>query len=362
MRKIYFLCYSRYVMMIAYMIKELYHKNDECVMIISDEIANENGIIEHVAHQGLWNNVVRLEEKNKSYHEINRVVDEFINNHQIDVFYTAHIMRYASHYFVEKLNEATKINMYDEGIISLDIISGYKEWCKKIHKEGMVEFRFDRIKKFFVLFPQITTSFGNVQIEGINIHGLITNANFVNDLNNLFQYEHELFDKKFLIIDADIAVQGDVSQEYENMCASKLINILGAKDSCIKIKPSEKIEVITKKYNHSDVSFISNGLVPFEVQYLNWIVSKKYPKVIVAFPTTLIWNMLLINENFDVDEMEFISIAKIMSKEYFDSSIATNMLNKIEKYKTCFSNVDNINIPKDWDEFEQCIKKGEWRK
>ena len=45
MKKVYFLCYSRYGIFVAYLLRKALHQNDESVLIISDDMSNEDNIL-----------------------------------------------------------------------------------------------------------------------------------------------------------------------------------------------------------------------------------------------------------------------------------------------------------------------------
>lgn len=361
-RNIVFLCYSRYVIMIAYIMKKVYFSNDRCTLVISDAIANENGIIEHISKTGLWDEVYCLPEKGLAPKKIHEQVEKFVHGRTIDVFFTSHIMRCASHYFVHILKNNTEINMYDEGIISLDISEGYRYWTNRVNMTGWAAFAFEKISKYYVLFPEITKSFYDVEIVGIDIGQVVGQLEFVEELNKLFAYQYEPIKRPYIIIDADVALQGQVTQVYENFCAQNIVKVLGEDNCIVKIKPSEDPLLIKGKYGDSKVQYIANGSVPFEVMYLNYIVRGDIPQYIVAFPTTLIWNLALINEKLNIENLKIISIAKIMSNFYYVPGEAENMMNKIQDYQQSLKGTGKIVIPSGWDEIVGLLKGEEARK
>jgi hypothetical protein len=353
-KNVYFLCYSRYVIMVAYLIKKQYHESDSCTLILSDELAQMENLVSDLKESGLWERVEVIAEKGRTAEAVYSAVDTYIDTHEIDIFYTSHIMRYASHYFVHRLPEETHIYMFDEGIISLDIINGYREWKEKTNKENLIEFDFSRIEKYFVFFAPITKSFARVEIIQIELDRILAQKEIVNELNLLFGYEPEPVDRQYIIIDADIAAQGDVTKEYENYCAKKIVRCLGTGRCLVKIKPSEDLHEVKEKYGE-DCLFLNSGRVPFEVIYLNWVVSGFCPRYIIALPTTLIWNIARINDMLRVDGVTIVSIARMMSAFYFSPDVSGRMLKKLEDYQSCIERKESIYLPDSWEAFYKIV-------
>ena len=353
-QKVVFLCYSQYVIFIASILREVYHIEDHCSLIVSDVIENGHNLVEHIKQSEFWDDVLLLPEKDKSPDEIHFEVDKYLSEYSIDIFYTSHIMRCASHYFVHILPpDNVKINMFDEGIISLDIIGGYKHWDERVNRMGWYEFEFSKVREYYVLFPEITTAFYDVKIKKIDISKISNNKTFLSKINQMFEYEYESFRKPYIIIDADLAKQGEISSEVEVYCAQKMIDVIGKDNCAIKIKPSETKEVLEKKYGKEQIEYITNGKVPFEIVFLNAIAKGDIPKCIVAFPTTLIWNLALIAGEFDGVTLNVISIAKIVSKFYYIPGSAYEMLKKIQAYQNCLKT--KIALPESWDELYELI-------
>jgi hypothetical protein len=148
----------------------------------------------------------------------------------------------------------------------------------------------------------------------------------------------------------------DVTQEYEDHCAKKIVEALGKQNCTIKIKPNQDLKEIYRKYG-AECSLINNGRVPFELMYLNWIEDRVYPKEIIAFPTTVTWNIAKINDILGVHDVRIVSVAKIMSKYYLSSEIAARLLWELEGYLSCLKRKDNIFFPEDWNGFYDCIGK-----
>lgn len=352
-KNIVFLCYSRYVIMIAYFIKKIFYKNDICTLIVSDAIGNENGLIEHIRECEIWDKTITLPEKNRSVQEIYSWVDHYLHENRVDIFFVAHIRRCASHYFVKKLGDGTEINMFDEGIITLDIEEGYERVCKKGLPCGWVEFEFDKVANMYVLFPEITKAVGTSKLVKINLP--ISNQEnlkqMVMDLNHLFAYTYKKIQKPIILIDADIAVQGFVAQEYENHCIKNILSYIKEENCIVKIKPAESKMLLDSKYGATQVEYLDNGLVPFEVVYMNCILHNELPECVVALPTTLIWNMNLINQSLNLLTTKIVSVAKIMGAFYLQEHERSAMLDKIKKYQSCFNSEYRICMPNSWVEF-----------
>jgi hypothetical protein len=342
--------------MVAYVIKKQYHNMDKCILVIGDELSQLDELVPNIRKCNLWSQVDVIEEKAKTPEAIYATVDEYIETHKIDVFYTAHIMRYASHYFVCKLPNETHVNMFDEGMISLDIVNEYKSYSCKMHRNNLVDFDFGRIEKFYVFFAAITKTFGNVEIVQIGFDKLLFGKETLKEFNLLFDYIPEGVEQENIIIDSNVAQNMDVTQEYEDYCAKKIVEALGKHNCTIKIKPHQDLKEIYRKYG-AECSLINNGRVPFELMYLNWIERGDYPKKLIAFSTTLIWNIAKINDTLGIHDVQIVSVAKIMSKYYLSSEIAARMLGELEGYLSCLKEKDNIFLPEDWNSFYDCIGK-----
>jgi len=360
-KNIVFLCYSRYVIFVAYLLKRLLGEENIYTLMISDTIGNENGIIDYMKTIPIWDKVEVIKEKGRPYPEVKEQIDSYIRKTKIDCFFVAHIMRYSSHYFLEALPEKVEVNFFDEGSISVDWLSGYRYWTRNGLPKGMPEFDFNRAENFYVLFPEATAEIGRAKIEGIDI-GAVLNDNLektVADLNLIFRYEYEPIGKEIVVIDSDIAKQGCVTQRYENYCVENTLRELDLEKCTVKIKPSVSEELKKEKYGAYPVTFMKNGVVPFEVVYLNCVLHGDVPKLFVAFPTTLIWNMILINQTMGLRPNKIVSVANIMRDGHFVPGNAEDMMQRISAYQSCLREEYRVEFPRTWAEYAQCIREGE---
>lgn len=357
-KNIVFLCYSRYVLFVAYCLKVLLHKDDKCTLIISDVINNENGIIEHIKKIGLWDRVIEFKESGIEIEQIVDNVKQFIENEEIDIFYTANILRCASHSFVHFLKPNTEVNMFDEGIISLDLVGGYNFFESKVKQVGNIEFDFSRISKFYVFFPTITKKFADVQVIPINITKLLHQniERFIEILNELFDYQYVKKNKNIIFIDSDMASQGSITQEYENHCIDNIMKIIPTSQCIVKLKPSISQKMFEMKYSKYNLEFFNEGNVPFEVVYLNAMINNDLPKLIIALPTTTIWNINLINQEMGIKSIDIVSLSAIMYKYFYSPGNGDDMMHKLQKYQTCFNNNYMVRLPKTWNELYEYIK------
>ena len=356
-KNIVFLCYSRYVLFVAYCLKVLLHKNDVCTLIISDVINNENGIIEHIKKLGFWDRVIEFNENGIKIDQIVDNVKQFIESEEIDIFYTANILRCASHSFVHFLKANTEVNMFDEGIISLDLLGGYNFFETKVKRVGNIEFDFSRISKFYVFFPSITKKFGDVQVESINIARLLHQniERFIEQLNELFDYHYVIKNKKIMFIDSDMASQGSITQEYENHCIDNIMKIVSVNQCIVKLKPSISQKMFEMKYSKYNLKFFNEGNVPFEVVYLNAMINNDLPELIIALPTTAIWNINLINQEMGIKNIDIVSLSAIMYKYFYSPGNGDDMMDKLQKYQTCFNSSYVVRLPKTWNELYEYI-------
>lgn len=358
-KDVVFLCYSRYVLYVAFCLKNLLHNNDSCTLIISDVIVNENGIIEHIKNLGFWDRVIEFKENGIEPEQVMYHVKQFIENEKIDIFYTANILRCASHSFVHFLKSDTEVNMFDEGIISLDLMEGYMFFKPKVKRVGNIEFDFNRISKFYVFFPKITKRFENVEIVSIDIARLLhqNTIQFIEDLNQLFHYKYVIKNREIMFIDSDMASQKSITQEYENHCIDNIMRLVSAKHCIVKLKPSISQKMIDVKYGKYNLKFLDEGNVPFEVVYLNAIMNHDLPKLIIALPTTAIWNINLINQEMGIQNIDIISLAAIMHPYFYAPGNGEDMINKLQKYQTCFDKNYLVKLPATWNEIYKYINK-----
>lgn len=351
MRNVFFLCHSRYTIFVAYFIKKIYHETDFCTLIVSDCLEDSDIFAED--SNNIWDRVIILEEKNVEPLEVERNVNDVIENFEINVFYISHVMKCASHFFSHFLKEDTEVNLIDEGIISLDLLRGYKHFSKNGLPVGWMDFSFDRIDNFYVLFPQITEKVGKATIKKIDLRKMLTERleETVSDLNHLFNYHYVPLESKILFVDSDMAEQGYITQRYENHCIDNVMRYLNIAECTVKIKPSLPEDMLKMKYGKYNLKFLRGGNIPFEIIYLNCLIHRDMIPIIIALPTTLIWNLILINESCDIENCSIISLAEIMHFHFFDIEEGKDMLKKVYAYQRCFRKGYGARIPKTWDDF-----------
>lgn len=352
-KRVVFLCYSRYTIFVAYFLKRLFHERDYCILVISDVIKNENGIIQNIRQTGIWDEVVELKESGVDPCEVEKKVQKFIEEVTMDIFYLANVLRCASHFFIKHIGNDITVNMFDEGIISLDLISGYEFYKRRGLPNGWIEFDFDRIDNFYVLFPKITHKIGKAQIHMIHWEDVVKVDMYkcVNELNRLFNYSYVKIPKEIMFIDSDMAAQGSITQEYENHCIDNVMRFIDATNCVVKVKPSISRAMLEMKYGKYNVSILKGGQVPFEVIYLNCVLHGDVPRVIVSLPTTAIWNVNLINQKLQVNDTNIISLAKIMYEYFYYPGNGDEMLDKIFRYQQCFKEPYCVQLPNTWQEF-----------
>lgn len=351
MKNIFFLCHSRYTIFVAYFIKKIYHEKDHCTLIVSDWIEDSDIFADN--SNKIWDRVIMLEEKIVEPSEVKKNVIDLIEKYEINVFYISHVMQCASHFFSHYLKEDIEVNLIDEGIISLDLLRGYEHFSRKGLPFGWMDFSFNRIDNFYVLYPQITKKIGNATIIKLDLKKMLTERleETVNDLNYLFNYQYIPLDSKILFVDSDLAAQHYITQKYENHCIDNVMHYLNIAECTVKIKPSLSEDMLKIKYGKYSLKFLTGGNIPFEIIYLNCLIHRDMIPIIIALPTTLIWNLILINESCEIENCSIISLAEIMYFHFFDIEEGKDMLNKVYAYQSCFRKGYEARIPKTWDDF-----------
>lgn len=348
MKNVYFLCYSRYVILVAYILKKTLHENDKVTLVISDGMANEEHLSEYIGGTGLWDDVILFHEEGEEPVWVENEVKRFINAHSIDYFYVAHIMRCASHFFLKYLKHDTEINMFDEGCITLDWISSYNYHTRDGLEAGWVDFDFDRVDNIYSFFPSITTAFGKAIVKGIELESIIS-SQFIDEINLLFNYKYKKETVDILFVDSNGSTAGLFSKEYEKYCIDNVLGTINTDNCYIKIKPSESKEVLKEKYGKYNVKFINGGMVPFEVIYLNMIRFGCVPQMIIAVNSAMIWNMAKMNRIMNI-KLDIVLLVKIMSECYIDNELADETKSIINRYISNLNFENDIYIPSTWEE------------
>lgn len=352
--KVVFLAYSRYVIMISYIVKKLYHNNDYCTLLISDEMENENGVIEIISKSNIWDEVLTLSEKNnqKLYEKIDNIIECSI----IDVFYFGHICRRGAHYFVHKLNNDTEINMIDEGMSSIDIYGTYEQCMKNQYKEGYA-LEFDKITNYYVLYPDITKPFYNVKIKKIEIEKFSENfMEVIRELNSIFGYKQKRYEKKCIIIDSGIGYVNIIPQFIEEYLINIVMGVINKKSCIIKAKPSSSAIYLSEKYEKYCCSFFEDCSIPFELLYLNMYVENDLPEIIIAFPTASVWNIILLNKLLKHCNTKIIIMQRIMFNYYLDDLLRIEEEKKFNLLAS-FSQMENVFIPQSYIELFGMLNK-----
>lgn len=346
-----FLCFSKYVVFVAYAIKNIYHYQDECILILSDSAQQfDEKFARNVKASGIWSDVITLKEFNEETSEIEYQVDELLRQ-DINCFYIANIMRCSCHYLTYRAAPDVEIIVMDEGSSTLNLADEYKFWIRKGLPLQWKEFNFEKINKMRVFFPEITKNPTNIPIEFIDLKQLFTVKTpyeIVKEINFMFSYQYKELERSIILIDTHISKTNEYSTEFENYCANQILCMLEPGNIIIKSAPSDSMEYVLDKYPFDEISVYAEKDIPFEVIYLNYIVNRNLPKMVISMPSTLIWNINLLHQAMEIQDVEMISLVGIVKdfnciperrKKFWKEQLLYNSVFK-EKYK--------VKIPFDW--------------
>jgi len=353
-KNVFFLCYSRYVIFVAYILKETVYKNDNVSLIIPDSTANYDGLVEQMERSKCWDAVIPFKELDDVENVKQRVID-FIYQNKIDVFCVAHILRSASHFFTEYLFDGTEINMFDEGCITLDFLGEYNNYCRHGLDKGWTEFHFERINSIYSFFPTITKTFYNAIVKEIHLEKLL-NSDFIHKLSDMYGYTYHKQDIEMIFIDSNEAICGFYSQKYEQFCIDNILGNIDCTKCYIKRKPSQKEQDIFSKYGKYKINYISGGMVPFEIVYLNMVLNEDVPQLIVSTNSAAVWNIGYLNMLLK-KKVDIVVLIDIMKDYYWDILFKEQVQNTLKKYNSFFADEYKILVPKTWEQLYQIMEK-----
>ena len=353
-KNVYFLCYSRYVIFVAYILKEMLFKDDKVHLIIPDSTHNYDGLVEQMERSKCWDEVLPFQEID-DIGIVKQRVKDFVQHNKIDIFFVAHIMRSASHFFTKYLPDTTEINMFDEGCITLDFLGIYKNYCRHGLADGWTNFHFKRIRNIYSFFPDITKAFFQAKVKGIEFSYII-NKEFVEKINRMYEYEYIRQDIEILYIDSNLATAGLYSHSYDQFCIDNILENIDCSKCYVKRKPAVKEYELYKKYEKYNIRYIEGGMVPFEIIYLNMIINDNLPQLIICTNSAAIWNINYLNVIFK-RKLDIVVLIDIVKTYYWDVNFREDVQRRLQLYNTYFPENYKVISPKTWDELYDFMER-----
>lgn len=280
-------------------------------MIFSDHYHKK--IYERSLELNLWDKIILIEEKNRPWNFIQQQLIQ-IDFKNIDVL---HYFSWGSAVGLSIMNlvsDKTKIILTDEGVGTYYIKERCDDWKKKyLPQRDPIDF--NRVSEIWLFDKRLYVSGLNKPLEDIEFKSHLDGDlkfEFRNDLNILFDYEHEKSDWDILFFDQPLTLANITTYNEER---SLLINILKAAknfNTFIKNHPSD----YDNKYAGLGANIFKCSNIPWEIVYLNEYIQNNSDlenKIYMTYNSSALLNTRIIFKDSDYSN-HFIGLSKLLRK------------------------------------------------
>ena len=355
-----FVCYTEYTLFTAMILRKAYQIDDNCVLVLMGDMANQiKGNIENVRNNTNWDEIIIIDERDKSQsiHD----VDNLVSSHNIGIIYIAHIAVLLTHYLTNILSDDVEINMYDEGVSSLEIEKVYLQLNQVGDISAEYPFRFDRVKNYYVLYPEVTSYnlIKNVKDIGLSSLSKQEIEQLLCECEAIFGYHFsDIHIKKVLFIDEPLASIGLMTENAEKHYISTIFRFIPAKEAIIKEKPSRGKVLISReeRFPFDGISYFDEKNIPFEIIYLYLMLKGLTPKLVINNGSSLGYNIALINKAFNNKNCIVIS-TELIERKFIIDEIKDHSINVVNKMKKYFEENPFLQFPQTWEEFCNIVNR-----
>lgn len=362
---ILFKCSSLYTIFTSAVLCELYYKDEETILLLSDQIDDTMRRFFEIFQKEkvFFNEIIILNEASVDIKGIESDVKKIIQNYNIDIF---HIFLFDTYSLVLQhlLPLKTKIIFTEEGTMTYYLKENYEFhsktifFCNKL--KDKLEIDWNRVDEILLYEPKVFHSEINIRANKINIEVLLENKKkreiFLKKINRFFHYFPEKEEYDVIYFENNFCDVGYIQPDFERWFLKNLLCIIEESKYVIKLHPHETKDFYKFRYNNNKVNIQNNSSLPWEIVFLNKMHENPMKKlVIIASGSTAEYNSIIFS-NICFPNVVVISLLEIIKyyitekdiliQQLYNTNIFYDTLKKTNTYK-----------PKSFQEFEEIFVK-----
>lgn len=360
-----FKCSSLYTIFTSAVLCELYYKDEETILLLSDQIDDTMRRFFEIFQKEkiFFNEIIILNETSVDIKDIENDIRKVIQNYDIDVF---HIFLFDTYSIILQhlLPLKTKIIVTEEGTMTYSLKESYELDSKSVFfynkLKDKLKIDWDRIDEILLYEPKAFHSQINTKVNKINIEILLEDKKkreiFLKKINKFFHYFPKKEEYNVIYLENNFCNIGSIQPDFERWFLKNLLYIIEESKYVIKLHPHETKDFYKFRYNNKKVNIQNSSFFPWEIILLNKMHDDPMQKlVIIGTGSTAEYNSIIFG-NICFPNIIVISLLEIIKyyltdkdvliQQLHDTNIFYNTLEKVDKYK-----------PKSFQEFEEVFNK-----
>ncbi|MCL2096481.1 MAG: alpha-2,8-polysialyltransferase family protein [Oscillospiraceae bacterium] len=372
MKEALFICYTKFHVIIAVILKQTKFKNDDVDIIITDNQPDSENLSEGLIRCGLFGEVyhVKLRDFNnyqpKSLYDFKcyftRIMAEIniksfssiinINSsyNQLFTFSHDHFVQYV-YYILQKLNPAVKVCLFDDGVAAYTFyknklspiscnLNKLRTFLQLFHRR---KYTYNAASEIYLLEPELLCWTPRQEIFKINAPD-IDDSNFKLLINQIFDYDSaDSYDEKAIFFEDNYFARHRPINDIEMV--NNIADKIGKENLIVKLHPRSRID------RFRELGYKTNNYVgmPWELIAMN---IKDDKKLLITYSSSSVLSYkILFNRNFKT-----IMLFKCMCMKEKNSLVNrySAVAAYFEKCKKKFP--DNFYIPETISELESLLE------
>lgn len=345
--KVCFACIYPTNLFVSYILSKTVYKEDYKILILSDYIYSSEDI-KRIYKLGIWDKVVLINEKDKTYNKRFEDNRDQLNNIGFSYIDIIHCYSFPQNSYVfnllEYIPKDKKIILTVYSAATYYIKEQYN-YFKQIVTYANVDL--ERVSEIWVYDKELYIGellkrpLRNIELS-LYIKNKENLKEICEDLNIIYNYDYKTYNYSIIFLDQPLSILG-VSEDNEATLFENLLDIFKNDNLLVKLHPTSPKD----KYDKFGIEVI-NGYVPWEVVLLNELKTQKSlsEKVLITyFSDTLLTSYLILNK-VNVN-MKMFRLYNLLKKR-FKINIGNKMYEKfiknfIEVHPYAFNDIGNLN-------------------
>ena len=282
-KKVLFKSESPFPLFTAIMIGQIAYMDDYKILLVHDDLYC--GFNEMIVELGLFEEVIRIDESDRSISKIEKSVNDILEKHSdIDDYFMCVFSDCYSLAFAYALKGKANLHIFPEGSSTVQL----KNNLELIGREGEYVSKDAIRRSFFDKYPINLGLFDYTWMYDMNIYqgdfrakkkhidikSLLLSEDIdslLNKLNVLFKYEKIAY-TNICVLDSFEPFTDQLDYESEKAILEDLLGGVTNKNIMVKPHPpNEAVPVVKYKYRNFNVKVLENADVPWELIFLNLI-------------------------------------------------------------------------------------------
>ncbi|MCM0758033.1 hypothetical protein M7775_05515 [Sporomusa sphaeroides DSM 2875] len=364
---VYFSCFTVYHLLITYILSITTYKNAVKHIIVSDKVNSMDNLIENIKDSRIWDEIIVIQEKSKSFIEIKQQVDQLSLN-QMDILHFFSFGIHSSRVIFHNAPVKAKIILTEEGTMTCKPLGEYDKWHRILSETNGfngVEARYqsidwNRMDEVWLFEPRLFDQSLKRNVKKIDltewIQLLRNNKDLLQSFNQLFDYKPLQNDNRVIYFDSYFSAMRILPLEYEKFLLKYLVKRTKEYGCCIKPHPGESLDSRHMRHNGLDVGVWKDTNVPWEVIYLEYLLSEgDKPIVAITQASSSAYNTLLLAEQFGFKNCSVIILHELIRK-YLSIDLLEDNASYTERAIGVYG-ADRVFVPKSLIELDEVLDK-----